>query len=64
MNALAAIKRLFAKPSAQVIAREELEEARRELLAAQNAQEFYSSQCIYQTTRIARLQRYVSGVAE
>ena len=61
MNALAAIKRLFAKPSAQVLATEELEDAKRDQLAALNATEFYSAQAEYCRCRIARLQRYLEG---
>ena len=62
MNLIAAIKRLFAKPSAQVIAQEELEDAKRELLAAQNATEFYLAQAQYNEARIARLTKYVGAV--
>jgi len=59
MNPVAAIKRLFAKPSAQVIAQEELEDAKREQLAALNACDFYEAQAKYQAARIARLARYL-----
>lgn len=60
-NAIAAIKRLFAKPSALVIAQEELEDAKREQLAALNATEFYQAQAQYQAKRIARLTDYLGG---
>jgi len=56
------IKQLFTQPSADVIAVRELEQARRELLAAQNAQEFYLSQAQYNEARIARLTKYVGAV--
>jgi hypothetical protein len=46
---------MFRKPSAKVLAQRELEEAQRQLLQAQSAQEWAASQVTYHTTRIARL---------
>lgn len=49
----------FAKPSAEEIAFEELQEAKRQLLAAMTAQEWAASQVQYNTDRVARLASYV-----
>lgn len=46
----------FRKPSAEVLAQRELEEARRQLLAAHSAMEYYQSMVSYHTGRIERLE--------
>lgn len=61
-NIFAAIRRLFQHPSADILAQEELEQAKRELLSAQNAKEYYEAQSQYNEQRIARLTRYVGAV--
>lgn len=45
----------FRPPSAQLIARRELEEAQRELLRAHSAKEYAESLVTYHQSRIARL---------
>lgn len=50
------IKKLFTKPSARSLAQIELEEARRQLLAAQTAKEYAESMANYHSTRISRLE--------
>jgi hypothetical protein len=54
----------FAKPSADVLAVVELEEARRQLLAAQSALEYAASMVDYNTNRVARLEQRVKEVAQ
>ena len=49
----------FRKPSAEIIAQAELEEARRQLLAAQSGSEYAKALVLYHTQRIERLQKYV-----
>ena len=49
-------------PSADVLAMRELEDARRELLAAYSAQEYSSAMCVYNQDRVARLQRHLSSL--
>ena len=51
------LKKLYKTPSAEELAREELEEAKRELLVAQSNAEFYARMVDYQTMRIRRLQK-------
>lgn len=46
---------LFAAPSAETLARRELEEAKRELLAAQRQFEWHGKMVEYHTDRIRRL---------
>lgn len=50
------IAKLFQKPSARSLAQAELEEARRELLAAQSSADYANSIAEYHKIRIARLE--------
>jgi hypothetical protein len=54
----------FRKPSAEIIAQAELEEARRQLLAAQSAAEYANGIILYRKTQIARLQKYIQEVTQ
>lgn len=54
----------FAKPSADMLALEELEEARRQLLAAHTALEYATSMVDYNTNRVSRLEQRVKEVAK
>jgi hypothetical protein len=49
----------FRKPSPERLAYDELQEARRQLLAAMSAQEWATSQVQYNQDRVARLTRTV-----
>lgn len=49
----------FVKPSAEELAFEELQEAKRQLLGAMSAQEWATSQVQYNQDRVARLTRTV-----
>jgi hypothetical protein len=62
MKWLQDIIRVFKTPSADVLAVQELEDARRMLLSCLSAQEYYSSQVTYQKARVARLTKTVSEV--
>lgn len=57
------IKAVFVPPGAVVLAVRELEEARRQLLAAQTGREYADSMCRYHEARIARLSKYLAGAA-
>ena len=52
---------LFSKPPAVVLAQQELEDARRELLNAETTAEYFRSQVEFQKTRIARLERTLAA---
>ncbi len=51
--------RLFARPSAEVMAREELEDAYRQFLRAQSGLDYARRMVEYHSDRITRLSRYV-----
>ena len=55
---------LFRPAPAQVLAARELDEARRQLLQAQSAEEYAHSMAVYHQRRIARLERYLRGEQE
>ena len=55
---------LFRPASAPVLAARELDEARRQLLQAQSAEEYAHSMAAYHQARIARLERYLAGDAK
>lgn len=63
MNWLTQIKAVFVPPSADVIAVRELEEARRQLLAALTAQEHYTACVAFRTSQVARLTKHVKEIA-
>lgn len=52
-----AIFKLFTTPTADELARRELDEAQRQLLRALSAQEYATSMVRYHTDRVKRLQR-------
>ncbi len=53
-------KLLFRKPSAEVLAQQELEDARRELLQCQRMRDYYDSMTNFNNTRINRVQQMLS----
>ncbi len=53
--------RMFAPPSAEAIARRELDEARRQLLATQTAADYAMTMRQYHMARISRLEAYLAG---
>lgn len=55
---------LFRKPSADMLALTELEEARRQLLLAQTALEYAEAAVAYNTKRVTRLTARVAEVAQ
>ena len=55
---------LFRPRSAEELAAQELASARRELLAAQSAEEYAHSMAVYHQRRISRLERYLRGEQE
>lgn len=55
------IKNLFNTPSAEELARKELEEAERERLRAQSMHDYYSNIIEYHNARIKRLSGYLGS---
>ena len=55
---------LFRPASPEVLAARELDDARRQLLAAQSAEEYAHSMAVYHQRRISRLERYLRGEQE
>lgn len=55
---------LFCPAPAQMLAARELDDARRQLLQAQSAEEYAHSMAAYHQARIARLERYLAGDAK
>ena len=53
----------FRKPSAATMARTELEEAQRQLLAAKSSAEYATRMAQYQSDRIQRLTNYLKEAA-
>jgi hypothetical protein len=58
------IKKLWAAPSAEVIALRELEESRRELLAAYNQQEYATKMVEFHKGKIKRLTLFLKETME
>ena len=56
------LKKLWAAPSAEVLAIKELEEAKRKLLDAQTSREYAESMCKFREAQIKRLTAYIKGV--
>ena len=52
---------LFRLASPEVLAARELDDARRQLLQAQSAEEYAHSMAAYHQARISRLEQYLSG---
>jgi len=63
-NVIELISAPFRKPSAEVLALQELEEAKRLLLEAHSAQEYALSMCEYHQARIDRLTSYLNHATE
>lgn len=57
------IKRYFKKPSADVIAMENLEEARRSFLNSKASAEYHAKMAEYYTVVIDRLEKYLARKA-
>lgn len=62
MNWIQQLKAVFVAPSADVLAVQELEQARRSLLAALTAKAYATAIVDYQTSQVARLTKTVSGI--
>ena len=58
------LKNVYTTPSAEIIARKELEEAKRKLLEAQTGKEYAESMCKYHEARIKRLTTYLHSAHE
>jgi hypothetical protein len=56
------LKKLWATPSAEVIAIRELEDSKRKLLEAQTTREYADSICKFREAQIKRLTAYIKGV--
>ena len=56
------LKKLWAAPSAEVLAIKELEEAKRKLLDAQTSREYADSMVKFREAQIKRLTAYIKGV--
>jgi hypothetical protein len=60
MNKIKAVWEAITKPStAKTLAIKELENAKRNYLEYKTYAEYYSSQCSFETQRIARLEKYL-----
>jgi hypothetical protein len=57
---LARLTNSFRMPTADLMAVRELEEAKRELLQMQTAQDYAKSMCAYHAERVKRLTAYVT----
>lgn len=53
------LKSVYSVPSAEAIARRELEESKRKLLEAQTAREYADSMCKFREAQIKRLTAYL-----
>jgi hypothetical protein len=58
------VKRAYAKPTAELLALRELEEAKRSLLETQTAREYAESMCKYREAQIKRLTAYLHKATE
>lgn len=56
------LKKLWAAPSAEVLAIKELEDAKRKLLDAQTSREYADSMVKFRESQIKRLTAYIKGV--
>lgn len=56
------LKKMWATPSAEVLALKELEEAKRKLLEAQTSREYADSMVKFREAQIKRLTAYIKGV--
>jgi len=58
------LRSVYTTPSAELIARKELEDAKRKLLEAQTGKEYAESMCKYHEARIKRLTAYLHSAHE
>jgi hypothetical protein len=58
------LKKLWDKPSAEVLALRELEDSKRSLLEAHTAREYAESMCRYREAQIKRLTAYLHNATE
>jgi hypothetical protein len=58
------LKKMWDKPSAEVLALKELEDSKRSLLEAQTAREYAESMCKYREAQIKRLTAYLHNATE
>lgn len=58
------LKNAYLSPSAETIALQELEDARRKLLEAQSGREYATSMCNYYDVKIKRLTSYLHNATE
>jgi hypothetical protein len=58
------LKSLFQKPSAEMLALRELEDAKRKLLEAQSGREYADSLCKFREAQIKRLTGYLNAATE
>jgi hypothetical protein len=63
-NLIEKIKALYAPPTAETLALRELEQSRRDLLAAQTQQEYSSKMVEFHKVKIKRLTAFVKGMEE
>lgn len=63
-NIIEKIKALYAQPTAETMALRELEQSRRDLLAAQTQQEYSSKMVEFHKVKIKRLTAFVKGMEE
>ena len=61
MNWIKQITQVFRTPSADVLAVQELEDARRQLLSALSAKEYATALVCYHSDRVTRLTKTVKG---
>lgn len=64
MNIIESIKALYAPPSPETLALRELEESRRELLAAYTQQEYALKMCEFHKNKIKRLTAFLKETME
>jgi hypothetical protein len=58
------LTKLWARPSAEVLALKELEESKRSLLEAQTAREYAEAMCKYREAQIKRLTTFLHKATE
>jgi hypothetical protein len=63
-NIINTLKAIYAPPTAETLALRELEQSRRDLLAAQTQQEYSSKMVEFHKVKIKRLTAFVKGMEE
>lgn len=64
MNVINFIKSIYAAPSPETLALRELEESRRELLAAQTSQEYSAKMVEFHSGKIKRLTKFLKDTMQ